>query len=481
MYDVDPIKIAVNALLAPADLTTRTLEKVVAQAMGRSVDYVDIFLQASYEEHWLLEESIIKHADFSTNRGFGYRVVSGEKTGFAYGESINQKALQQAAKAARSIASHRQVGKLKIAPHVSGNTLYLPINPIQTFPDAEKVNLLKCLDQYARDKDPRVQQVILELSGHYEVVLIANNRGHIAADLRPLVSLNVKVVAVENNRVEIGSAGGGGRLGYEIFLKEGFHYIDKAVRQACQNFLAEPAPPGIMPVVLGPGWPGVLLHEAIGHGLEGDFNRKGSSAFAGRLGETIASPLCTIVDDGTLPHRRGSLTMDDEGTPSQKTVLIERGVLKNYLQDQHNAHLMGMQSTGNGRRESYAHLPIPRMTNTYLLAGESNPSEIISSVERGLYAVDFSGGQVDITSGKFVFSTSEAYLIEKGKITKPVKGATLTGDGPSVLKLVSMVGNDLAQDAGLGTCGKEGQSVPVGVGQPTLKLEALTVGGMNVS
>lgn len=472
------IQTATDFLLNPVNLHTRDLEDAVGHAMGKSIDYADIYLQSRQEENWSLEEGIVKDSAFSIDYGFGLRVISGEKTGFAYADDINQRTLLQAAHSAKSIAHQRGVDHIAHSKNTSAVPLYPALNPLNTLKESEKVDLLRRVDRYVRDKDPRVIQVMVSLSGQYEVVLIINNEGMMAADVRPLVYFSLRVVVEEKGRREYGVGGGGGRCGYELFQSTAFAYADKAVRQALLNLTATPAPAGTMPVILGPGWPGILLHEAIGHGLEGDFNRKGSSAFSNRLGELVASPLCTVVDDGTLPGRRGSLTIDDEGTISQSTVLIENGRLKNYMQDRLNARLMNMTPTGNGRRESYAHLPLPRMTNTYMLPGASEPAEMIASVKKGLYAVDFSGGQVDITSGKFVFSASEAYLIENGKIAAPVKGATLIGNGPDVLTKVSMVGNDLALDNGLGSCGKAGQTVPVGVGQPTIKVDALTVGGV---
>jgi TldD protein len=472
------IQTATEFLLNPVNLNTQDLENAVNQAMGKSIDYADIYLQSRQAENWSLEDGIVKDSAFSIDRGFGLRVVSGEKTGFAYADDINQQTLIQAARSAKSIAHQSGVDHIAHIKNAAVASLYPALNPLNTLKESEKVDLLRRVDRYVRDKDPRVLQVMVSLSGQYEVVLIINNEGMVAADVRPLVYLSLRVVVEENGRREYGVGGGGARCGYEMFQSTAFTYADKAVRQALLNLTAKPAPAGTMSVVLGPGWPGILLHEAIGHGLEGDFNRKGSSAFSNRLGEQVASSLCTVVDDGTIPGRRGSLTIDDEGTVGQKTVLIENGLLKNYMQDRLNARLMNMQPTGNGRRESYAHLPLPRMTNTYMLPGASEPAEIIASVKNGLYAVDFSGGQVDITSGKFVFSASEAYLIENGKITAPVKGATLIGNGPDVLTKVSMVGNDLALDNGLGSCGKAGQTIPVGVGQPTIKVDALTVGGV---
>lgn len=473
----DLIQIANDFLLRPFNLTPNNLEKIMGRAMGPSIDNADIFLQSIQEESWTLEEGIVKGGNFSLDQGFGLRVISGEKIGFAYADDINAKALLRAAHSAKSIAYSGGSTLIDVLHKESINPLYSQLNPINSMTTIEKVELLQRIDQYTRTKDPRVKHVVVSLTGRHEVVLVLNNEGSMAADLRPLVNLRVRVIVEQNSRREQGSGGGGARCGYEMFLSTAYSYADKAVRQACQNLEADDAPAGTLPVVLGAGWPAVLLHEAIGHGLEGDFNRKGNSAFSGRIGERVASPLCTVVDDGTVPDKRGSLSVDDEGTVTQKTILIGNGILKNYMQDRHNAHLMKMAPTGNGRRESYSHLPLPRMTNTYLLPGKSDPQEIIASVKKGLYAVDFSGGQVDITSGKFVFSASEAYLIDKGKVTRPVKGATLTGNGPDILTKVSMVGSDLVLDSGIGICGKTGQSVPVGVGQPTLKIDALTIGG----
>jgi TldD protein len=481
MAEDQSMDFATQSLLSPANLNPRQLEEVLGRVMTRSVDSADIFLQGARGESWHLEDSIVKSGDFSIDRGFGLRVISGEKTGFAYADEIALPALQNAAKTARSIVKSGRSGLVQVTRQSMIKPLYSPINPIESLAEKDKITLLHQLDDYARRLDPRVQQVVVTLAGSYNIVLVMNSEGVLTADVRPLVSLWVRVIAEQNGKRERGQAGGGGRSGYEFFTsgQKSLEYAEKAVRQALLNLEAEDAPAGTMPVVLGPGWPAVLLHEAVGHGLEADFNRKGSSIFSGKLGQKVISSLCTIVDDGTIPGRRGSITIDDEGVPSQNTVLIENGVLKNYIQDRHNARLMGMKPTGNGRRESYAHLPFPRMTNTYMLPGESDPKEIIASVKRGLYAVDFAGGQVDTASGKFVFSTSEAYLIENGKITTPVKGATLIGDGPGALSQVSMVGNDLQLDPGMGTCGKEGQTVPVGVGQPTLKIDSLTVGGVS--
>ena len=475
-----PLEIARASILTPAGLGESDLEQAFGQLMAPGVDAADLYFQVSRHESWALEDGIIKEGSHSLDQGVGVRAMSGEKTGFAYSDAIVLPALLEASGAARAIARSGQSGRLAAWSRGQGGlSLYRPVNPLDTLSADDKVALLRQLDAEARKQDPRVEQVIVSLSGVYDTVLVAASDGRLCADVRPLVRVNVSVIVQDGGRRENASAGGGGRYGYDWFLENdrALEYAREAVRQALVKLSAEEAPAGSMPVVLGPGWPGVLLHEAIGHGLEGDFNRKGTSAFTGRIGERVASPLCTIVDDGTLANRRGSLNCDDEGIPTECTTLIEKGVLKGYMQDTLNARLMGVRPTGNGRRESYAHLPMPRMTNTYMLAGPHDPGEIIASVERGLYAVNFGGGQVDITSGKFVFSASEAYLIENGKITRPVKGATLIGSGPDVLNHVSMVGNDLELDAGVGVCGKDGQSVPVGVGQPTLKIDSMTVGG----
>ncbi|HEV2613663.1 MAG TPA: metalloprotease TldD [Gammaproteobacteria bacterium] len=474
--------IATQSLLLPSGLNNDALLTIMGKLLAKNIDHADLYFQSVYQENWFLEDSRVKEASYNIDQGVGVRAVSGEKTGLAYSNDIVLSALENAASAAKSIATSGQNNTVSfnkqnkiIQPH----ELYLPLNPITTLPDAQKISLLHQIDQEARALSPHITQVMASLAGVYEVVLIMNNQGEMVADIRPLVRINVTVIAEQGNRREQGVSGGGGRFGYQTFLENhsASHHVKEAVRQALINLDAKPAPAGMMPVVLGPGWPGVLLHEAIGHGLEGDFNRKGTSAFSGRLGQTVAAKNITVVDDGTLHNRRGSLNIDDEGTPTSCTTLIENGVLKNYMQDKLNAKLMGMQPTGNGRRESYASMPMPRMTNTYMLPGEHTPEEIIASVKKGIYAVNFGGGQVDITSGKFVFSASEAYLIENGKVTSPIKGATLIGNGPDVLTKVSMVGNDLKLDEGVGTCGKDGQSVPVGVGQPTLKIEAMTVGG----
>lgn len=480
----DALLTAEHNLLLPAELSIEKIFQALTTIHQSQVDYADVYLQATQTESWQLEDQIIKNGSFHVSRGMGIRAIQGEKIGFAYVDNIQPVLLDRAVMAARGIAlsgsNQRYAMPAKRALPVKA-LLYPGCDPLLSLATAEKISLLQQIDVAARRQDARVIQVMASLAGSSDIVLVAASDGTLAADLRPLVRLNVTVIVEQNGRRESASVGGGGRFGYEGFSMDNaakaIGYALEAVRQALVALEAVPAPVGPMPVVLGPGWPGILLHEAIGHGLEGDFNRKGTSAFSQRLGQPVASPLCTIVDAGDLASRRGSLNIDDEGTPTQTTVLIENGILKNYLQDRHNARLMGMQSTGNGRRESYAHAPMPRMTNTYMLPGVDAPEDIIASVERGIYAVNFSGGQVDITSGKFVFAASEAYLIENGKITRPVKGAMLIGNGPDVLTRVSMVGNDLQLDAGVGVCGKDGQSVPVGVGQPTVKIDSLTVGG----
>jgi TldD protein len=472
------LETAKTTLLVPFELETGKLERVFGTLAARKVDYADLYFQYSRFEGWSLEEGIVKSGSFNIEQGVGVRAISGEKTAFAYSDEISFNALQDAAKATRAIAAAGQIRRIKSNPKSLPVPLYRAIDPTASLDSADKVALLEKLERKCRALDPRVTQVMASLGGEYEVVLIARGDGSIAADVRPLVRLSVQVIAEQNGRRETGSAGGGGRGDYSHFTEAKLdEYARHAVSQALTNLEARPAPAGTMTVVLGPGWPGVLLHEAVGHGLEGDFNRKGSSAFAGRMGQRVASAGVTVVDDGTLPGRRGSLTVDDEGNPTRRTVLIEDGVLRGYMQDSLNARLMKMPLTGNARRESFAHVTLPRMTNTYMLAGSHDPKEIIASVKKGLYATNFGGGQVDITNGKFVFSAAEAYLIEDGKVTHPVKGATLIGNGPDALTRVSMIGNDLALDSGIGTCGKEGQSVPVGVGQPTLKIEGLTVGG----
>ncbi|CAI0911601.1 protease TldD [Serratia quinivorans] len=470
-------------LLAANKLSHQDLFSVLGQLAERRLDYADLYFQSSYHEAWVIEDGIIKDGSYNIDQGVGVRAVSGEKTGFAYADQITLNALQQSAHAARSIVRDSGNGQVHTLGEISHKALYPLLDPLQSLPREEKIALLHRVDKVARAADKRVQEVSASITGVYEQILVAATDGTLAADVRPLVRLSVSVLVEQDGKRERGSSGGGGRFGYDYFLEiadgevRADAYAKEAVRMALINLSAVAAPAGNMPVVLGAGWPGVLLHEAVGHGLEGDFNRRGTSVFSGQMGQLVASELCTVVDDGTLQGLRGSLAIDDEGVPGQYNMLIENGILKGYMQDKLNARLMGVAPTGNGRRESYAHLPMPRMTNTYMLAGKSTPEEIIASVEYGLYAPNFGGGQVDITSGKFVFSTTEAYLIEKGRITKPVKGATLIGSGIEAMQQISMVGNDLALDKGVGVCGKEGQSLPVGVGQPTLKLDTLTVGG----
>ena len=475
----EPLAIARDLILRPGGLDDARLDGALSQVMSSSIDAADLYFQLSREESWALEDGIVKEGSASIEQGVGVRALAGEKTGFAYSDEIVPPALEEASRAARAIAHRGQDRSVRSVLPSSGHHLYLPVDPVSSFSSSEKVAWLERVDRETRKMDPRVQQVMASVVAVHEVVLVANSEGHLAADVRPLVRFNVSVIVEQNGRREQGYAGSGGRFTLPELVNgdKPLQLAREAVRQALVNLEAIPAPAGPMTVVLGAGWPGILLHEAIGHGLEGDFNRKGTSAFAGRIGERVASELCTIVDDGTLSRRRGSLNIDDEGTPTQCTTLIENGVLKGYLQDKMNARLTGTASTGNGRRESFAHITLPRMTNTYMRPGQSDPGEIISSVQKGIYAVNFGGGQVDITSGKFVFSASEAYLIENGKLGAPIKGATLIGNGPDVLTRVSMVGNDLKLDDGVGTCGKEGQSVPVGVGQPTLRVDGLTVGG----
>ena len=470
-------------LLHDSQLNREELEKTLAYIHQHKVDYADLYFQSSHHESWVLEDGLVKEGSYNVERGVGVRAVSGEKTGFSYSDAINLEALNKAATAARSIADAGEDKTIKVFSDVSAKMQFAPHQPISSMSDSDKVSLLRELENYIRELAPDAEQVISSMSAVYEEVLIAASDGTFATDIRPLIRLNCSVLLENNGRRERGGAGGGARLDYGYFkeLVNGkprwMEFAQEAVRQAKVNLEAIDAPAGTMEVVLGNGWPGVLLHEAVGHGLEGDFNRKGASAFSGKVGQKVASELCTVVDDGTMADRRGSLNVDDEGTPAAYNVLIENGILKGYMQDKLNARLMGVNPTGNARRESYAHLPMPRMTNTYMLGGEHSQADIISSVKKGVFAPNFGGGQVDITSGKFVFSASEAYLIENGKITQPIKGATLIGNGPEVMQHISMVGNDLALDKGVGVCGKDGQSVPVGVGQPSLKIDQLTVGG----
>jgi TldD protein len=475
----NPVTTAISQMLEPVGLDEGHLTTTLGSMMRGGVDYADLYFQVSRQESWTVEDRIIREGSFSLDQGVGVRAVSGEKTGFAYSDELVLPALEHAASAARAIARKGESKSLQAWQKADSSALYPALDPTVSITDAQKTTMLAEIEAATRDLDSRIEQVIISLSSNQDLVLVAASDGTLAADVRPLVRLNVSVILEQDGRREQGYAGGGARADLNYFLSGDIplQFAQEAVRQAVVQLEAGAAPAGMMPVVLGPGWPGILLHEAVGHGLEGDFNRKGTSAFSGRVGEQVASELCTIVDDGTLQNRRGSLAVDDEGTPGQYNVLVENGVLKGYMQDKLNAGLMGVAPTGNGRRESYAHMPMPRMTNTYMLAGPHDHDDIIASVDKGLYAPNFGGGQVDITSGKFVFSASEAYLIENGKVTAPVKGAMLIGDGPEVLTKISMVGNNLEFDTGVGTCGKEGQSVPVGVGQPTLRIDELTVGG----
>ncbi len=477
---LERLAVARELLLTPFGLDESHLLRALSEIRAHKVDDADLYFQYTRSEGWSLEEGIVKTGSFSIDQGVGVRAVSGEKTAFAYSDDISEASLLDAARTVRTIASAGQSARVKAAAQkIAGSrSLYPGTDPIATLDSTAKVALLEKVEKLARAKDPRVAQVMAGLAGEYDVVLVARADGTLAADVRPLVRLSVTVIAEQAGRREMGSSGGGGRFGLAYFDEAMIHqYVNEAVNAALTNLESRPAPAGDMTVVLGPGWPGVLLHEAIGHGLEGDFNRKGSSAFAGRIGERVAAKGVTVLDDGTIADRRGSLNVDDEGNPTQRNVLIEDGILKGYIQDSLNARLMKVGPTGNGRRESYAHVPMPRMTNTYMLGGDKAPEEIVASIERGLYAPNFGGGQVDITSGKFVFSASEAYWVENGKIQYPVKGATLVGNGPDALTRVTMIGNDMRLDSGVGTCGKEGQSVPVGVGQPTLRIDGLTVGG----
>ncbi|HEX7748392.1 MAG TPA: metalloprotease TldD [Bordetella sp.] len=477
---IQSLATAKSLLLDPWGLTEANLAQALGEIFAHKVDYADLYFQYTRSEGWSLEEGIVKTGSFSIGQGVGVRAISGEKTAFAYSDSLSREALLSAAHTVRGIA-RRGAGKVKVSAQVppdDARSLYAGIDPLATLSAPEKVALLERVERLARAADPHVIQVMAGLGAEYDVVLVAGSDGRLAADVRPLVRLSLTVIAERDGRREMGHGGGGGRVGMEMFTDEILReYVDRAVHEAMVNLDARPAPAGEMPVVLGSGWPGILLHEAVGHGLEGDFNRKGSSVFSGRIGERVASKGVTVVDDGTLAGRRGSLNVDDEGNATQHNVLIEDGILRGYMQDTLNARLMKMRATGNGRRESFAHLPMPRMTNTYMLAGSTPPEEIIASVKRGLYAANFGGGQVDITSGKFVFSASEAYMIENGKITYPVKGATLIGNGPDAMNRVNLIGNDMKLDSGVGTCGKEGQSVPVGVGMPTVRMDGLTVGG----
>ncbi len=471
---------AEQLLLEPFGLTTAHLHQALAEIRSHGVDDADLYFQATRNEGWSLEEGIVKTGSFHIEQGVGVRAVSGEKTAFAYSDDLSWDSLLDAARTVRSISGQGQTKKVKVAARkvAPSRSLYADVDPIASLDSTAKVALLEKVERLAKAKDPRVAQVMAGLAAEHDVVLVARADGTLAADVRPLIRLSVTVIAEQNGRREMGNSGGGGRFGLAYFDDAMVQfYVDEAVEQALTNLESRPAPAGEMVVVLGSGWPGILLHEAVGHGLEGDFNRKGSSAFAGRIGQRVAAKGVTVLDDGTIADRRGSLNVDDEGHVSQRNVLIEDGILRGYIQDAMNARLMGVKPTGNGRRESYAHTPMPRMTNTYMLSGDKHPDEIVASIKKGLYATNFGGGQVDITSGKFVFSASQAFWVENGKIQYPVKGATLVGNGPDALTRVSMIGSDMKLDSGVGTCGKEGQSVPVGVGQPTLRIEALTVGG----
>ncbi len=477
---LERLAIAKSLLLDPFGLDESHLSRALNEIKAHKVDEADLYFQYTRSEGWSLEEGIVKTGSFSIDQGVGVRAVSGEKTAFAYSDDISEASLLDAARTVRTISTAAQATRARVSKKMiaESRSLYLGLDPIATLDSTAKVKLLDKVEKAARAKDPRVAQVMAGLASEYDVVLVARADGTLAADVRPLVRLSVTVIAEHKGRREMGSAGGGGRFGLAYFDDAMVaQYVDEAVKAALTNLEARAAPAGEMTVVLGPGWPGILLHEAIGHGLEGDFNRKGSSAFAGRVGQRVAAKGVTVLDDGTIADRRGSLNVDDEGNTSQRNVLIEDGILKGYIQDAMNARLMGVKPTGNGRRESYAHVPMPRMTNTYMLGGHKAPDEIVASIKKGLYATNFGGGQVDITSGKFVFSASQAFWVENGKILYPVKGATLVGSGPECLKRVSMIGNDMKLDSGVGTCGKEGQSVPVGVGQPTLRIDGLTVGG----
>jgi len=469
---------AQHLLLAPAGLDRAVLSRVLASIHAHDVAFADLYFQHAHFESWSLEEGIVKSGAFSIDRGVGVRAVAGDKQAYAYSDDISLAALEEAAVAVRAIGRQGQSTVAPLTRSGAAHVLYSQGDPVGSLAEAAKVALLERLERMARSLDPRVVQVMASLAGEHETILIARSDGLLAADVRPLVRVSITVIVEENGRREQGYAGGGGRFDYAYFGDDILsRYAKAAVDQAVLNLSAREAPAGTTTVVLGSGWPGILLHEAIGHGLEGDFNRKGTSAFSGRIGKRVAAKGVTVVDDGTLERRRGSLNIDDEGNPSQRNVLIEDGILQGYMQDRMNSGLMGVAATGNGRRESFAHMPMPRMTNTIMLAGDRDSAEIIGSVKDGIYAANFAGGQVDITSGKFVFSAAEAWKIENGKLTYPVRGATLIGDGPEALTRVSMIGNDLALDAGIGTCGKDGQSVPVGVGQPTLRIDGLTVGG----
>src|SRR6476620_5087012 len=477
---IERLATAQRLLLDPFGLNESHLSRALAEITAHKVDDADLYFQYTRSEGWSLEEGIVKTGSFSIDQGVGVRAVSGEKTAFAYSDDISEASLLDAARTVRSISSSSRGGPAKVPSRkvASSRSLYPALDPITTLDSTAKVQLLEKVEKMARAKDPRIAQVMAGLASEWDVVMVARADGTLAADVRPLVRMSITVIAEQNGRREMGSGGGGGRFGLAYFDGERIEsYVNDAVKAALTNLESRPAPAGELTVVLGPGWPGILLHEAVGHGLEGDFNRKGSSAFSGRIGQRVAAKGVTVLDDGTIADRRGSLNVDDEGNPSQRNVLIEDGILRGYIQDSLNARLMGVAPTGNGRRESYAHVPMPRMTNTYMLGGDKKPDEIVASIKKGLYATNLGGGQVEMTAGKFVFSASEEYWVENGKILYPVKGATIVGNGPDALTRLTMIGDDVKLDSGVGTCGKEGQSVPVGVGQPTLRIDGLTVGG----
>ncbi len=465
-------------ILAPGNLDEISIDRVLSRLPSKKIDYADLYFQYSKNEFWSIEDGRVNNGSFSIEQGVGLRSIVGEKTAFTYSDEISLKALEDGVKLISSMQSQGKSLSFPLRGVSPKKILYATSNPIDGLSAEEKIAILKKIESFTKKIDPRIIKVSASLAAEYDVILIKNFFGELIEDIRPLVRLSLSVIVEQNKRREQGSAGGGGRYSLDYFTDEIIQsYAQEAVDQALINLDAKPAPAGAMTVVLGPGWPGILLHEAIGHGLEGDFNRKGTSAFSNKMGMQVAAKGITVVDDGTIKNRRGSLNIDDEGTPTSSTTLIEDGILVGYMQDKHNSHLMNMKLTGNGRRESYAHLPMPRMTNTYMLNGKHHPDEIIGTVKNGLYANNFGGGQVDITNGKFVFSASQAWLIKDGKLTHPVKGASIVGNGPDILNQVSMIGNDLKLDTGVGTCGKEGQSVPVGVGQPTLKIDNIIVGG----
>jgi TldD protein len=465
-------------ILNPGSISFSDLDRIMQKITKNNVDYADLYFQYSKNEFWSIEDSAVNNGTYSIDQGVGIRSVSGEKSAFTYSDDININALDEACKIVNAIKNQGQSNNVPLRTSKKSSQLYSTSNPLESLDSLSKIKLLEKVEQIAKSLDPRVKKVSASLAAQYEIILIKNFHGQLIEDVRPLVRLSISVIAEADGKREQGSSGGGGRYNLDYFTDDILtKYASEAVKQAVINLDATATPAGSMTVVLGSGWPGILLHEAIGHGLEGDFNRKGTSAFSNKIGTQVAAKGITVVDDGTIKNRRGSLNVDDEGNQTQNTTLIEDGMLVGYIQDSLNANLMNMEITGNARRESYAHLPMPRMTNTYMLNGKYHPEEIIKSVENGLYSNNFSGGQVDITNGKFVFAASEAWVIKNGKLTHPVKGATIIGNGPDILNKVSMVGNDMQLDSGVGTCGKEGQSVPVGVGQPTLKIDEIIVGG----